>query len=540
MLLIHTSYPLVAAPFCRLAILFIYSISVLTPLSIHAQYYEPMPAYASNSVFIESKAMYVLGGYAHSALPSDPITAQMFSLDLSKPWRVSNPLYQRLPDGYGGVRFPGALMKNNQEWFVLINTTTYSYNLGARIWQRHGQFLDPPGLGLAAATDPVSGWVYIPNGHYSPTTGRHLMAYHPETNDYFYEEPQQPGLLRVINYMTTWAPGRNSLLIFGGSTIDTSIAHDALYAYSKRGGWEVLQANGIKPSARRLGCFIPAYSGTKMILFGGQGTGASTSDSGPTLGDIYILDVATLTWTRGVDVGPTGARAAHVCAFSNDQLIVWGGFPVSSATINPILIYNLKTSRWTTEYTTGSSGPTRQSSTDPLYVPPTAASSSDSQSSSSNLLVIIGAIVGTVILFALIGTLLSRHKNNKRQQKSVAKLNGEVELVAPPDVDPPVILVAPEPLAQSPFSYHAIPHQALTSPVQEHVQPRTLAPEASTYVDPEEQRALEQQRAQADMMTRQQYARLERLISEQNMTGGVTTNAATFPSPGPSQSSQVG
>ncbi|ORZ11039.1 hypothetical protein BCR41DRAFT_372004 [Lobosporangium transversale] len=340
-----------------------------------------------------------LGGSVLTTLPTDPTTAQMFYLDLSRPWHTGSPAYQQLSNGYAGRRFASALMKNNQEWFVFINGTAYSYGLGSGSWRRLKQTTYAnTGLGLAAATNPVSGWVYIPNGYYSIETGKRLMTYDPRTEDYYYEQTSQPDLVQMNNYMVTWAPGLKSLLVFGGSIIETFFTRDSLYALNDEEGWKTLATNGFRPSARLLGCFIPAYGGTKMILFGGLGNGPSASEPGTVLGDIYILDVATLTWTRGTDVGLSGARAGHVCAFRN---------PTESP-------------------------------------------------ESPNLLVIIGGSIGIVALLAFLGAVFWRHKKNKEYVKP------STGLVVSPDVDPPVLLVAPEPLSQDPYRHYAPPHQVST------------------------------------------------------------------------------
>lgn len=54
-------------------------------------------------------------------------------------------------------------------------------------------------------------------------------------------------------------------------------------------------------------------SGSKVVLFGGYPTGLKT-----TVGDIFILDVQTLTWKKGTSA-PQDARRSSACAISNDS-----------------------------------------------------------------------------------------------------------------------------------------------------------------------------------------------------------------------------
>ncbi|KAG0020413.1 hypothetical protein BGZ80_004224, partial [Entomortierella chlamydospora] len=64
-----------------------------------------------------------------------------------------------------------------------------------------------------------------------------------------------------------------------------------------------------------MACLVPAYSGARMILYEGFATSA-TPDRGHSFNDIFILDVATLTWTQG-NVSTIGSgRGSHACAVS--------------------------------------------------------------------------------------------------------------------------------------------------------------------------------------------------------------------------------
>lgn len=58
-----------------------------------------------------------------------------------------------------------------------------------------------------------------------------------------------------------------------------------------------------------------AYGGAKMVVFGGR-FGGSIS------GSIYILDVASMTWSEGQSSQP---RTGMVCSVSGDYFIAWGG-----------------------------------------------------------------------------------------------------------------------------------------------------------------------------------------------------------------------
>jgi hypothetical protein len=67
---------------------------------------------------------------------------------------------------------------------------------------------------------------------------------------------------------------------------------------------------GYVPTARKQACIAPAYGGAKMVLFGGSFTSIKTN----ILSDIYVLDVASITWAKGLSPDMESA--------SNDHFIV--------------------------------------------------------------------------------------------------------------------------------------------------------------------------------------------------------------------------
>ncbi|KAF8945298.1 hypothetical protein BGZ47_002930 [Haplosporangium gracile] len=73
------------------------------------------------------------------------------------------------------------------------------------------------------------------------------------------------------------------------------------------------------PPPRYGHCMVEAYGGSKIILFEG------VTDLNPTSADIFIFDVATLTWTQGQTGDSTVGRAYAVCAVTNDMFVAWGG-----------------------------------------------------------------------------------------------------------------------------------------------------------------------------------------------------------------------
>lgn len=122
-----------------------------------------------------------------------------------------------------------------------------------------------------------------------------------------------------------------------------------------------------------------------------------------TLGDIYVLDVATWKWTRGPDIAPANARAGHSCSVSNDMFVAYGGYIRSPSIINNpnlLAVYSSTSNSWVIRFTH------TPLPTEPL--PTTTGSGSgpgdsnsgteSSSGSRSNLGAIIGGVAAGVVV----------------------------------------------------------------------------------------------------------------------------------------------
>ncbi|KAG0013066.1 hypothetical protein BGZ82_002307 [Podila clonocystis] len=373
--------------------------------------------------------MWVMGGFINA---NDVLTGQMFSIDLSTSWSTSSPAYKRLPDGLVTRDIASALMADNKNWFILSNSTAYKYNLATSSWTTIEKNSNFWGGAARAATDPETGEVYVPNGYDSLLTGDTMLSYKPNLNMFYYHD-KQPNMEKLVVYSVAWSAGLRSMLLFGGKDSHTGMTNNDLYAYNEASGWRLLSVKGDIPSPRRSSCFVPAYQGTKMVLFGGLTTTLVT------LGDIYILDVATLTWTRGPDGGLTFARFESACAVTNDYFISWGGINILPATNTATtVVYNIKTASWTTNF----DGSLVTSPTESLYVPP-PMNSGGPGSTRINLPAIIGGSVAAVIVVIVTVALILRKRRSAK----------------PSEATPTVVFVTPDPLPQPIPVTYAYPEQ---------------------------------------------------------------------------------
>ncbi|KAG0309189.1 hypothetical protein BGZ98_004714 [Dissophora globulifera] len=261
---------------------------LITTTYTHAQStFQPTSVWGMSSVFIEGKSMYIHGGTA--ATTSPPI-GQTFSIDLSTNWNTSQPTFKKLADDFSDYKYASALMSDNQNWFLLSNQTAHKYTMGNDTWSVIGTSGNVNNVqGLGAATDPSAGLIYIVNGWQDNGTIS-MQQYNPANNQ-IGVQPTQPTLAGVVSFAVAWSTVRQSLLVQGGTTITTNTLQRGLYEYVPNSGWTLLSDTGDVPPARKGHCMVPAYDGTKMVVFGG------IDQSGATLGDIYFLDVATLPST---------------------------------------------------------------------------------------------------------------------------------------------------------------------------------------------------------------------------------------------------
>ncbi|KAI8605019.1 hypothetical protein EDD21DRAFT_434181, partial [Dissophora ornata] len=344
---------------------------------VYAQSFQPYVTWGSSSAFEEGRAMYVLGGNPEiSRMDAGP---QAFVVDLSVSWDASSPVFKSLPNGPNASMTTGALSFDGQGWFSLVNGTGYLYNITSGAWGTLPTSTNlSSGSGLSASTDPDTGIIYIPNGYVGTNKMSRMLMVNVVTKT-IDSTAMHPSLNTSQFYSASWSASRGSLLFYEGPA-------NGLYAYNPTEGWNDLSQSvkGDTPAPRTGACFEPAYGGSKMILFGG-----TNSTGNNTLDVIYILDVATLTWTRGPDAGVANGRVGAACAISNDQFIAWGGITSGQANStfpsNAMLVFDLKATAWTTKYHVGYS-----------------------------LAMIIGSIAGVIVILLIIGGAILYRTRTKR------------------------------------------------------------------------------------------------------------------------------
>ncbi|KAF9381887.1 hypothetical protein CPC16_009636 [Podila verticillata] len=307
--------------------------------------------------------------YIQSGISAATNTLQAFSIDLSKSWNVTNPLYTKMPNGIFSEAIPNVLLSDSESWFLVANSThsaTYNIRTGAIIYKASTlAFNTSPGLGAAA--DPENDNIIIPNGAGTLASSTALLDGRSGKYNLTLALLDVPS----YGYSIAWSSSAKTAFIFGGLVTNALSPYFGRWISSGINTWERISATADDPSAREMACMVPAYNGTKLILYGGR---TNTT----TLSDIYVYDVLASKWKQGSPGGLPHARSSHACAVSGDYFIGWGG--VQMAVIVPsqyTSVYNLITNTWVDRYEAPPSKPTTS------VLKPTATTMTSSGSTSS-------------------------------------------------------------------------------------------------------------------------------------------------------------
>ncbi|KAF9949330.1 hypothetical protein BGZ72_008869 [Mortierella alpina] len=371
--------------------------------AVSAQAIVPTAVWGPAYTYQEGQSFIIQGGQT----TEKTLVTQTFSIDLSTSWDTSTVPYKRLADGPQSYVHASALLKDKQNWVVVTNGTVNEYSLTLGTWSSTASTYLGKYDRIPATADPDTNLIYFPNSYFNQTV---QMLQYDIGRRYvnFYE--MHPALANVFSYSATWNTQLRKMVVFGGA-ITGNIVNNNLYTWDKLNLWVAVAQKGDIPPPRRSACMVSAYNGAKIVVFGGLSQLANSA-----LSDIYVLDVATMTWTKGADAGGPSARTEAACAVTNDLFIAWGGAGVNTViTSNLTVIYNLKRNIWQSTYSPKPDpGPTPSSGAG------SGNGSGNTSESKSNMGAIIGGVVGGIVVIALvIGFFLYRRKQNNKKVQAV-------------------------------------------------------------------------------------------------------------------------
>ncbi|KAK3805834.1 MAG: hypothetical protein J3Q66DRAFT_407391 [Benniella sp.] len=303
-------------------------ISPLAP-SVNAQNFRPSPAIEPCSAFVEGQALYVVGGGNSKGTTS----SQAFMLDLSVSWSTSDPVFRKLRDGPAVSHLPCTMSSNGEDLYMFVQGVGHIYNVKSNSWTV-GQKTSFIGHGRAAAADPETGLIYVMDGAMDSAGKRVMMSVDLKTGGTI-STTAVPDLKMSLFTTGAWCAPLKSMLV-------VSMSYHEVYAFTpgkvngQSYGWSALSTVGDVVLSSYSPCFVPAYGGSKMVLFSGDSKQSAA----------YILDVSTMTWKKSSFVPMMGGNA---CAVSGDQFIVWGSVGDNAATYTT-LVYDMKSDAWTSNY----------------------------------------------------------------------------------------------------------------------------------------------------------------------------------------------
>ncbi|KAF9953942.1 hypothetical protein BGZ72_005047 [Mortierella alpina] len=394
----------------------------------------PKASYAMAYTSVGEAALYIQGGTTDGGQSG---VNQFSSLNLTqKTWDTSSPPWQSLSVGTGAQSSPNAwehsmtLSKDKNNLVVYDSTPSAPgisvFNLVSGTWLAKRALPSNPMAsdyyGLRSAVDPNTGIIYIPTG----TKDNQTLAYDFESGiSSLFPNPSASIMNPIVTlYSIVWSAARNSLLLYGGRGITPNgIVPNPFFAELAPGPaaiWRTLATTGHYPGAVERHCMVPAYGGSKMILFGG------CTISRRSLGSIYILDMKTLSWMKGPDVDPSQNRSRMACAVAGDNFVAWGGeqFETSIVNLASTLVFNLRTNEWTNQFSlleaplsAGTGGePPKPSGSNSNSGP---SFSGNPESDGTDWTGIGGGIAGAVVVAVMVALFLfKRHKNARAKNRN--------------------------------------------------------------------------------------------------------------------------
>ncbi|KAI8359606.1 hypothetical protein B0O80DRAFT_440662 [Mortierella sp. GBAus27b] len=298
--------------------------------------------------------------------PMQPkLIKQFFSLDLSIPWTSDAPAWTSLTrrETTGNLtQGMVAATKDKSSLLFFANEVTYRFDIKTSTWDK-----DPfktwdyiPIVG-DAVTDTDTGFIYGMEGFHVSDPFNAKPIDHFRFTEFDPATKTSSAVVIQDRYSTqsyVYSHATKSLYALDGF-IEKLVEGDAwkanrLQVYNpKSKSWSVMTTTGQVPPGRLTSCFVSAYGGKKLVLAGGEDGGQAALTS------VYMLDLATATWTRMADA-PRGSWFP-ACAANGDSFIYWGGLDSSKdptySNDGPIIL-NMATNTWGRSFTPG--GPIEQ------------------------------------------------------------------------------------------------------------------------------------------------------------------------------------
>ncbi|KAF9093097.1 hypothetical protein BGX23_003661 [Mortierella sp. AD031] len=393
--------------------------SSILSTTVSAQAQPPASVCCMSYASIDESTLYIQGGFTSVGTVRTQVD-QFIALDLSvSTWSTSNPPWMTPPYSVGTPPNSSwhsmSVSKDHTNLYFWdpFNTGWSTFNFAKRTW---ANFTLPPGttnrIGIKSGVDYNTGIVYVPAAFANGTQ----MIVNSVGTGYLNPSVMPTTLMPAPIYHETfvWSSVRGTFLHYGGKTMfGTESGNPYLNEFSPTVGWSRVQTTGPTPGDISGHCMVPAYNGTKMVVFGGTDLHENSS------GNIYILDVQSRRWEAGKPVNPNQARCNMACAVAGDSFVAWGGDNKRVNMDATPIVYNLKTGEWTTQFyrVTPDGGS--------LPAPTPGAQGG------SNIAAIAGGAAGGIVLGGIVAFLLIRRRRQNNAKGHAGTGDGDQEPAKP-------------------------------------------------------------------------------------------------------------
>ncbi|KAG0345913.1 hypothetical protein BG004_002806 [Podila humilis] len=379
-----------------------------------------------------TKHIYYQGGLLNQAVFTN--SNELWSLDITKSWSINSPAWSNITVPTSGPMGPltaghSATMSKDGSTFIVTapsgnaaNPFLYLYDIAAGTWStvkapaaQASTWSNRKMAGMV--TNPNTGAIYYVGGSFADGTSTNEL-------DMFQDNTWTAALATTGGVLNNFSEGtthiyNNRIYIFGGISYNAGQrgfqSFQSLPYIDVSGDTPVVGTQltlGPIPPPRQNHCSVLTAS-AKILIFGGYDT-----NSKKTMGDVWSLDLVTLTWLEVVPSNPAPPRYGHTCNIAGANMIVYGGQAIESGTGKRISyrgdaqVYDVMLSAWMSSYSPKSDGtPTSK---------PTGNGASSSGLSTGAL---IGIIIAAVAVVAcIIGGILY-----KRRQKHIEIREAELE-----------------------------------------------------------------------------------------------------------------
>ncbi|KAG0209110.1 hypothetical protein BGX28_000127 [Mortierella sp. GBA30] len=390
--------------------------------------------------------------FYHGGSNGSAVSNELFSLDLTKTWPVSNPAWANLnppKSGSGGPSSQHHSATVSKDGSTLLVTGPadnsqstpgpflYQYNIDAGTWST----VNAPAAQAAAwvtrkdtgfVTDPTTGISWLVGGTFADGSSTNSIDKF-ESNAWTAAVTAKPaggGSSAAMNsfYGGTAEIYNSKIYIFGGFSVASGQRSYQSFQYIQyidvsdpsNPTYGTQGTMGPTPDSRHYHCSVLTDS-AKVIIYGGFSQNTQT-----TFQDLWSLDLITMTWSQILTTNGASPKYGHSCNMAGANMVVHGGVANgkngSFTGFIDIQVYDVMLSSWMNSY-----APKR----DTTPVTPSSSGGNDSKTSGGiGIGAIIGIVAGALVIIGVIFGVIFYQRRQKQIEIREAEMEKEAYLAS--------------------------------------------------------------------------------------------------------------